>query len=76
LPREDISKKLNSKLLEKYASKDWKIRKEGGEDVLAILKEAKMRIEDNGLNQLLECLKNGMKDSNKVCLKTYIIILG
>lgn len=43
---------------------------------MGILKEAKMRIEDNGLNPLLEALKNGMKDSNKVCLKSYIIILG
>ena len=63
-------------MIEKFSAKEWKVRKEAGEDVMAILKEAKMRIEDNGLNPLLEALKNGMKDSNKVCLKTYIIILG
>ena len=76
LPKEDISKKLNSKLIEKFSHKDWKIRKEGAEDIMAILKEAKMRVEDNGLNPLLEAMKNGMKDANKVCLKSDIIIIG
>jgi len=59
LPREDISKKLNSKLLEQFKHKDWKIRKKGCDDVEAILKEAKMRIENNGLNDLMDAIKNG-----------------
>ncbi len=31
-----------------------------------------MRIEANGLNELMDALKNGMKDSNKAVVKKYI----
>lgn len=76
LPRQDISKQLNSKLLEQFKNKDWKIRVKGGEDVEAILRDAKMRIEVNGLNELMDALKNGMKDANKAVVKKYIQLLG
>lgn len=76
LPREDISKKLNSKLMEQFKNKDWKIRKKAGDDVEALLREAKMRIEPNGLNELMDALKNGMKDPNKAVVKVYIALLG
>jgi len=58
--------------LEQLKNKDWKIRVKGGEDVEAILRDAKMRIEANGLNELMDALKNGMKDSNKAVVKKYI----
>lgn len=35
-----------------------------------------MRIENNGLNELMEQLKNGMKDPNKAVVKVYIQLLG
>ena len=76
LPREDISKKLNSKLMEQFKHKDWKIRKKAGDDVEAILREAKMRIEPNGLTDLMGAMKNGMKDPNKAVVKVYIVLLG
>ena len=76
LPREDISKKLTSKLMEQFKHKDWKIRKKAGDDVEAILREAKMRIEPNGLVGLMDAMKNGMKDPNKAVVKVYIILLG
>ena len=76
MPREDISKKLNSKLMEQFKNKDWKIRKKGGDDVEALLREAKMRIEPNGLNDLMDAMKNGMKDSNKAVVKVFIALLG
>ena len=72
LPRQDISKQLNTKLLEQFKNKDWKIRVKGGEDIEAILRDAKMRIEANGLGELMDALKNGMKDSNKAVVKKYI----
>jgi hypothetical protein len=62
--------------LEQFKNKDWKIRVKGGEDVEAILRDAKMRIEVNGLNELMDALKNGMKDSNKAVVKKYIQLLG
>jgi len=62
--------------LEQFKNKDWKIRVKGGEDVEAILRDAKMRIEVNGLNELMDALKNGMKDANKAVVKKYIQLLG
>jgi hypothetical protein len=76
LPREDISKKLNSKLLDNFKHKDWKIRKKAGEDTEQILKDAKMRIENNGLVGLMDALKNGMKDPNKAVVKVFIQLIG
>lgn len=62
--------------MEQFKNKDWKIRVKGGEDVEAILRDAKMRIEVNGLNELMDALKNGMKDANKAVVKKYIQLLG
>jgi len=76
LPREDISKKLTSKMMEQFKHKDWKIRKKGGEDVEGLLREAKMRIEPNGVGELMDAMKNGMKDPNKAVVKVFINLLG
>lgn len=35
-----------------------------------------MRIENNGLVGLMDCLKNGMKDPNKAVVKVFINLLG
>jgi hypothetical protein len=76
LPREDISKKLTSKLMEQFKNKDWKLRKKAGDEVEAILKGAKMRIEANGLHDLMDAMKAGMKDPNKAVVKVFINLLG
>jgi cytoskeleton-associated protein 5 len=44
--------------------------------VEAILREAKLRIEPNGLNDLMDAMKNGMKDPNKAVVKVFIALLG
>jgi hypothetical protein len=72
LPREDISKQLNAKLLAGFKDKDWKKRKETADAIIEILKAAKMRIEPNGLGDLMEALKAGMKESNKAVIKPNI----
>lgn len=76
LPRQDISKKLSAKVLDQYGHKDWKVRKKCGDDIEAILKEAKMRIEPNGTNELMDVMKKAMKDANKAVVKVFIILLG
>lgn len=76
MPREDISKKLNSKLMDSFNNKDWKLRKKAGDEVEAILRDAKMRIEPNGLTELMDALKKGMKDPNKAVVKVFINLLG
>ena len=52
------------------------MRKNGGDDIEAILKEAKMRIEPNGTNELMDVMKKAMKDANKAVVKVFIILLG
>ena len=59
-----------------FTDKDWKKRKEAGDTVEALLREANMRIEANGINDLMTALKNGMKDPNKAVVKVYINLLG
>jgi hypothetical protein len=54
MPREDISKKITSKLIEQYKHKDWKERKKAGEAVEAIIKDAKCRILPAGLTELMD----------------------
>lgn len=76
MPREDISKKLNSKLMEQFKNKDWKIRKKACDEIEGLLRDAKMRVENNGLGDLMDVLKNGMKDPNKAVLKVFIALIG
>ena len=35
-----------------------------------------MRIENNGLDDLMDAMKNGMKDPNKAVVKVFIVLLG
>lgn len=35
-----------------------------------------MRIEPNGLNELMDVMKKAMKDANKAVVKVFIILLG
>lgn len=78
LPREDISKHLNAKVLKLFdpAGKDWKVKVKGCETVEQILKDAKMRIKPDGLGDLMDVLAKGMKESNKAVIKSYFTLLG
>lgn len=76
MPRENITKKLTSKLLEQFKHKDPKIRMKVPEQIEAILKEAKMRIEAEGIGELMDCLKQGMKEANMAALRGNIGVLG
>mmetsp|Transcript_16770 Transcript_16770/g.11897 ORF Transcript_16770/g.11897 Transcript_16770/m.11897 type:complete len:414 (+) Transcript_16770:1572-2813(+) len=76
LPREDISKQLNAKLMALFKDKDWKNRKKAADSVEEIMRGAKMRIKPDGLNELYDALKVGMKEANKSVLKCNILLLG
>jgi hypothetical protein len=58
--------------MEQFKNKDWKIRKKAGEDVEGLIKEAGMRIEPTGINDLMSALKGGMTDPNKAVVKAFI----
>jgi hypothetical protein len=55
-----------------FKSTEWKKRKEASDSIVEILKSAKMRIMPNGLTDLMEALKAGMKESNKAVIKAHI----
>ena len=76
MPREDISKKITSKLVEQYKHKDWKERKKAGDTVEAIIKDAKCRILPSGLTELMDCVKQRLTDANKGIQRQTIQLLG
>lgn len=64
LPRSEISDKITSDLVSKIEDKNWKIRKEGLDEVTAILNEAKFILPNIG--ELSSALRGRLNDSNKI----------
>ncbi|KYO21757.1 hypothetical protein Y1Q_0000466 [Alligator mississippiensis] len=73
LPRADISEKITSELVSKIGDKNWKIRKEGLDEVASIINDAKF-IQPN-LGELPAALKSRLNDSNKILVQQTLSIL-
>uniref|UniRef100_A0AAY4E6W4 TOG domain-containing protein n=1 Tax=Denticeps clupeoides TaxID=299321 RepID=A0AAY4E6W4_9TELE len=73
LPRSDISDKITSEMVSKIGDKNWKIRKEGLEEVTAVISEAKF-IQPN-IGELPLALKGRLNDSNKLLVQQTLTIL-
>ncbi|KAK9409847.1 cytoskeleton-associated protein 5 [Crotalus adamanteus] len=73
LPRADISDKITSELISKIGDKNWKIRKEGLDEVTNIISEAKF-IQPN-IGELAPALKSRLSDSNKILVQQTLTIL-
>ncbi|XP_061825772.1 cytoskeleton-associated protein 5 isoform X4 [Nerophis lumbriciformis] len=73
LPRTDISDKVTSDLVSKIGDKNWKIRKEGLDEVAAIISEAKFITANVG--DLPLALKGRLGDSNKILVQQSLTIL-
>uniref|UniRef100_A0A8B9JIZ9 Cytoskeleton associated protein 5 n=1 Tax=Astyanax mexicanus TaxID=7994 RepID=A0A8B9JIZ9_ASTMX len=73
LPRTDISDKITSEMLSKIGDKNWKIRKEGLDEVTAVLSEAKFI--KPGVGELPTALKARLTDSNKILVQQTLSIL-
>uniref|UniRef100_A0A8C6Y5Z4 Cytoskeleton associated protein 5 n=1 Tax=Naja naja TaxID=35670 RepID=A0A8C6Y5Z4_NAJNA len=73
LPRTDISDKITSELISKIGDKNWKIRKEGLDEVTNIVNEAKF-IQPN-IGELAPALKSRLNDSNKILVQQTLTIL-
>ncbi|XP_038561240.1 cytoskeleton-associated protein 5 isoform X3 [Micropterus salmoides] len=73
LPRTDISDKITSDLVSKIEDKNWKIRKEGLDEVAAIISEAKFITANIG--ELPLALKGRLGDSNKILVQQTLTIL-
>ncbi|XP_020654661.2 cytoskeleton-associated protein 5 isoform X4 [Pogona vitticeps] len=73
LPRTDISDRITSELVSKIGDKNWKIRKEGLDEVTTIINEAKF-IQPN-IGELAPALKSRLNDSNKILVQQTLSIL-
>uniref|UniRef100_A0A8C9IDU0 Cytoskeleton-associated protein 5 n=1 Tax=Piliocolobus tephrosceles TaxID=591936 RepID=A0A8C9IDU0_9PRIM len=73
LPRTEISDKITSELVTKIGDKNWKIRKEGLDEVAGIINEAKF-IQPN-IGELPTALKGRLNDSNKILVQQTLNIL-
>uniref|UniRef100_A0A8C8E697 Cytoskeleton associated protein 5 n=1 Tax=Otus sunia TaxID=257818 RepID=A0A8C8E697_9STRI len=73
LPRTDIGDKITAELVSKIGDKNWKIRKEGLDEVTSILNDAKF-IQAN-IGELPAALKSRLNDSNKILVQQTLSIL-
>ncbi|XP_044126163.1 cytoskeleton-associated protein 5 isoform X1 [Bufo gargarizans] len=73
LPRAEIGDKITSDLVSKISDKNWKIRKEGLDEVATILNEAKFILPSIG--ELPIALKGRLNDSNKILVQQTLGIL-
>ncbi|KAJ8413053.1 hypothetical protein AAFF_G00106350 [Aldrovandia affinis] len=73
LPRTDISDKITSEMVSKFGDKNWKIRKEGLDEVAAVISEAKFILPS--LGELPNSLKGRLGDSNKILVQQTLSIL-
>lgn len=73
LPRTDISDKITSEMVSKIGDKNWKIRKEGLDEMAAVISEAKF-IKAN-VGELPAALKGRLGDSNKILVQQTLSIL-
>uniref|UniRef100_A0A8C4NLI9 TOG domain-containing protein n=2 Tax=Eptatretus burgeri TaxID=7764 RepID=A0A8C4NLI9_EPTBU len=74
LPRTDISSKITNELVTKLSDKNWKIRKEGLDEVVGILNEAKFITPAIGELQL--ALRSRLSDSNKILVRLGVLVLA
>ncbi|XP_009704829.1 PREDICTED: cytoskeleton-associated protein 5 isoform X2 [Cariama cristata] len=73
LPRTDIGDKVTAELVSKIGDKNWKIRKEGLDEVTSIINDAKF-IQPN-IGELPAALKSRLNDSNKILVQQTLSIL-
>uniref|UniRef100_A0A8B9QFH8 Cytoskeleton associated protein 5 n=1 Tax=Apteryx owenii TaxID=8824 RepID=A0A8B9QFH8_APTOW len=73
LPRTDIGDKITTELVSKIGDKNWKIRKEGLDEVTSIINDAKF-IQPN-IGELPGALKSRLNDSNKILVQQTLSIL-
>ena len=68
-PRVDISKKITPQIIKELTDKKWTIKKEAINKIENILISTNNKIQPKGLNDLFNCIKFNLKDSNKNIVK-------
>ena len=75
LPRADISNEVN-KVIKKLNDPDWKVRREGIDNLDSILANSNYRVSMNGLLDLISVLKARLIEKNKNLSKGFILFTG
>lgn len=75
-PRVNVSNQVAQNALKKLASTDWKVRKEGLDNVEEILEKSGKRILATGLDELFKSLKARLDDSNKSIIRSTLVLLS
>jgi hypothetical protein len=75
IPRSDISKKLNAKLLKDINTGKWPEKKEASEAIEKILSDANNKILPNGLSELFTVFKARLSDGNKNVVRLIVNLL-
>jgi cytoskeleton-associated protein 5 len=76
LPRANIEKLITPAILKKLADGNWKIRKEGLDDIEGILESNGMRILPIGLEVLIKALVGRINDPNKSLVRQCLLLTG
>ena len=76
LPRANIEKQVTSALLKKLSDANWKIRKEGLDDIEALLESNGMRILPTGLEALVKAMVGRISDPNKSLVRQCLLLSG
>ena len=71
LPRADISREAD-RIIKVLTSADWRVRKEGHDQLEQLLNSNNNRISPNGLHDLVNALKSRLSDPNKALVKSFI----
>ncbi|KAJ3412335.1 Microtubule-associated protein, microtubule dynamics during spindle orientation [Chytridiales sp. JEL 0842] len=74
-PRVDISTQITPTLIDKLGDANWKIRKEGLDEVAAIIESTNKRMKSN-LGDLIPALKARLSDANKNLAMNTVEIVG
>jgi cytoskeleton-associated protein 5 len=74
-PRVDISAQITSALLDKLGDAQWKVRKEGLDEVSAIVEATNKRMKPN-VGELVPALKARLSDANKNLAMNAVEIVG
>lgn len=76
IPRVNISQSITPGILKKLTDSNWKVRKEGLDDIEAILEQNGKRVLPGGLEELFKSIKAKLEDANKTIVRATLTVVN
>lgn len=76
LPRANIGNLISEKILKKLTDGNWKVRKEGLDDIEGILEANGKRVLVVGLEEMFKLLKSKLEDANKSIVRSTLTLVA